>query len=140
MHQQMLLHLPVDNHIVEPSASNSRFPLAASPSAPVTSVPKSVLTLPPVEPVQPLQSDVGVESVGTESDHNRKSEQDDDPGDLDTLNQSPPDVIADNLPVSPSEDFRSYSDLIHKMALRLGISTSQPSQVIDDVVFDIIQM
>lgn len=52
---------------------------------------------------------------------------------------SPPDEVSTNLPVSPSDDFRSYADLVRKMAARLGITTSQPLPVIEDVFFDVVQ-
>lgn len=50
---------------------------------------------------------------------------------------SPLDMVAENLPVSPSDDFRSYADLIRKIAARLGITTSLPSPIVEDVIFEV---
>lgn len=48
-------------------------------------------------------------------------------------------TVAENLPISPNDDFHSYADLIWKMALRLGIPTSQPSPPVKDVIFEVLQ-
>lgn len=64
---------------------------------------------------------------------------DEDEEDPDVPLFSPPDAVSENLPVSPNDDFRSYADLIHKMASRLGITTSQPSSPVEDVVFEVLQ-
>lgn len=40
--------------------------------------------------------------------------------------------------MSPSDDYRSYTDIIRKMAARLGVSTAQPSPEVDDVFFEVV--
>lgn len=47
--------------------------------------------------------------------------------------------ISTHLPIPPLEDVAGYGDLVRKMATCLGISTSQATQEVDDVIFDIIQ-
>lgn len=59
--------------------------------------------------------------------------------DLDAPAPYPPIWVSEDLPISPSKDFRSYADLICKMAVGLGISTSQPAPVEDDIIFDMVQ-
>lgn len=48
--------------------------------------------------------------------------------------------ISEDLPIFPSEDVCTFGDLIHWMAARLGITTSQPVPIVDDVVFDVVQL
>lgn len=52
---------------------------------------------------------------------------------------APTDKVSENLPVSPNEEFHTYADLIRKVALRLGIPTSQPSPPVEDVIFEVLQ-
>lgn len=51
---------------------------------------------------------------------------------------SPPLVVSSDLPISSSEDVRSVGDLVRRMAVHLGFSTSQTPRVVDDVVFDVV--
>lgn len=61
------------------------------------------------------------------------------PSGVEAPSPSPPILVSEDLPVSPSEDVRSYGNLIKKMVARLNISTSQSTPVVDDFVFDMIQ-
>lgn len=53
-------------------------------------------------------------------------------------NPSPPVVATEDLPVSPSDYFRSYTDIMREMVVRLGISTVQPTPVVNDVIFEVV--
>lgn len=52
---------------------------------------------------------------------------------------SPPLGVSEDLPVSPLDDFRSFTDIIQKMVARLGVSTSQPSPEVNDVFFEVVR-
>lgn len=58
----------------------------------------------------------------------------------DLTNPSPPMGVSEDLPVSPSDDFRSYTNIVWKMTARLGISTAQPSPEVDDVIFEVVHV
>lgn len=51
---------------------------------------------------------------------------------------SPPPDVSEDLPVSPSDDYRSFTDIVRKMATRLGVSTTQPSPEVEDVFFEVV--
>lgn len=75
-----------------------------SSSVPVSSAPVSVPIRTSPEP--------SLSEIDSEADSDHK----DDATGLDAPNPSPPVLVAEDLPVTPSEDFRSYRDLICKMA------------------------
>lgn len=96
---------------------------------------KNPLSTPELNPLpkSPVHSPLGspVQSDG-------EAEDGDDVGD-DQGQDSPPVDVTMNLPGSPSEDVKSYGDLVRQMVTRLGISTPQATQAVSDVAFDIIQ-
>lgn len=47
--------------------------------------------------------------------------------------------VAENLLISPSEDVKSYDNLIRKIAIKLGLPYSELKAPVEDVVFDIVQ-
>lgn len=47
--------------------------------------------------------------------------------------------VSEDAPISPSEDLKSYGDMIQKIASYLGLSFSEPRAYLEDVVFDVIQ-
>lgn len=46
--------------------------------------------------------------------------------------------VSEDLPVFPSDYFRSYTGIVRKMGARLGISTASPTPVMDDVIFEVV--
>lgn len=46
---------------------------------------------------------------------------------------------SEDLPISPSEDVKSYGKLIKRIAAKLGLRYSTPKMYIDYVVFDVVQ-
>lgn len=55
--------------------------------------------------------------------------------DLDDQMSSPPIPVSENLPL---EDTQSYTDLIKKIVVRLGLSTAVPTPSVEDVIFDVL--
>lgn len=46
--------------------------------------------------------------------------------------------LSEALPISPSEDIRTYADLIRKVAMALGLSLGEPKSHVSDVVFEVL--
>lgn len=60
-------------------------------------------------------------------------ESDDSKDDEDPVN------VSQDLPISPSEVVKSYSDLIRKIATSLSLSFSEPKAKVEDMVFDVVR-
>lgn len=60
------------------------------------------------------------------------SESEDEGGD------SPDPEVSRNLPISPSEDVKTYGSLIKTIAARLGLSIAEPHTPVADAIFDIV--
>lgn len=46
--------------------------------------------------------------------------------------------ITEDHPISPSEDIKTYTDLIRKVAVSLGLSTGEPKSQVSDVIFEVV--
>lgn len=53
--------------------------------------------------------------------------------------QKDPLKVSEDLPISPSEDVKSYGDLIRKVVTTLGLPYIEPKEHVEDIVFDVVQ-
>lgn len=115
------------------------------PSPPPITVPRPVPDKDSVRPA-PLPSPVkDLPSIPPHSDSGSDADSDAEDVSSDLPDEAHPDdtsldqKVTDDLPISPSEDVKSYGDLIKKVAARLGLPTSQPQPAVeDDVVLDVL--
>lgn len=91
-----------------------------------------VLVCPPLSATPNLPAE---HQLSFHSFHQSEEEEED----ADAADASLSQAVAPDLPISLSEDVKTYGDLIHRMTSQLVISTSQPPKIVDDVVFDVVQ-
>lgn len=103
---------------VQPSLPAQQPPVGISQGTSRLQVPLNPLSLAPISSA-PISS-APMKPCSEHSPSNSDSEHNSDPADedagLDLPGLLPPILVADDLPVSPSEDFSSYGDLVQKMA------------------------
>lgn len=83
---------------------------------------------PPEEHLSEPDPDADADSTSQHSDQD--SENDTSAQDLN---------VAPDHPISPSEDVKSYSALILKIASCLGLSLSEPKTQLEDAIYDVVQ-
>lgn len=106
----------------KPTLSTSMDPLP-TPNEPLPSPRSSVLD----QSLDPILPPDGVESESSRKDTDTK----------DTLSPKVPKKVSEDL---PSDNLKSYWDLIKRVVYTLGISISQPALVVTDPLYDIVQV
>lgn len=97
--------------------------------------PITIRQTPVISIVQPPKQQDEKESP-TSKHHSDSSEDEEQSEEDDQL--PPPSKIFEDAPISPSEDVKTYGDLIRKVALALGFPIVEPHDRVDDDIFEVL--